>query len=91
MNKKKLTHTTMARQNQLNTSENLCRVQDLDLLIKCPFEKLKNRVSFVVWTLRGLLMVFFSSGSQYWYFSHEPSSLFYHSVLVDLSVSMMMH
>ena len=33
-------------------------------------------------------MVFFSSGSQCWYFSHdEPSSLFHHSVLVDLSVS----
>ena len=30
-------------------------------------------------------MVFFSSGSQCWYFSHEPSSLFHHSVLVDLS------
>ena len=25
------------------------------------------------------------------YFSHQPSSLFHHSVLVDLSVSMMMH
>ena len=37
-----------------------------------------------------LLMVFFSSGSQCWYFSHESSSLFHHSVLVDLSVSMMM-
>ena len=36
-------------------------------------------------------MVFFSSGSQCLYFSHEPSSLFHHSVLVDLSVSMMMH
>ena len=24
-------------------------------------------------------------------FEHEPSSLFHHSVLVDLSVSMMMH
>ena len=35
-----------------------------------------------------LLMVFFSSG---WYFSHESSALFHHSVLVDLSVSMMMH
>ena len=34
-----------------------------------------------------LLMVFFSSGSQCWYFSHEPSSLFHHSVLVDLNVS----
>ena len=33
------------------------------------------------------LMVFLSSGSQCWYFSHEPSSLFHHSVLVDLSVS----
>ena len=33
----------------------------------------------------------FSSGSQCWYFSHEPSSLFHHSVLVDLSISMMMH
>ena len=32
-----------------------------------------------------------SSGSQCWYFSHEPSSLFHHSVLVDLNVSMMMH
>ena len=32
-------------------------------------------------------MGFFSSGSQCWYFSHEPSSLFHHSVLVDLSVS----
>ena len=32
-----------------------------------------------------------NSGSQCWYFSHEPSSLFHHSVLVDLSVSMMMH
>ena len=31
------------------------------------------------------------SGSQCGYFSHEPSSLFHHSVLVDLSVSMMMH
>ena len=30
-------------------------------------------------------MVFSSSGSQCWYFSHEPSSLFHHSVLVDLS------
>ena len=29
-------------------------------------------------------MVFFSSGSQCWYFSNEPSSLFHHSVLVDL-------
>ena len=37
------------------------------------------------------LMVFLSSGSQCWYFSHEPSSLFHHSVLVDLNVSMMMH
>ena len=26
-----------------------------------------------------------------WYLSYEPSSLFHHSVLVDLSVSMMMH
>ena len=26
-----------------------------------------------------------------WHFSHEPSSLFHHSVLADLSVSMMMH
>ena len=26
-----------------------------------------------------------------WYFSHEPSSLFHHSVLVDLNVSMTMH
>ena len=43
------------------------------------------------WTLRGLTNVFFSSGSRCWYFSHEPSSLFHHSVLVDLSVSMMMH
>ena len=34
---------------------------------------------------------FFSAGSQCWYFSHEPSSLFHHSVLVDLNVSMMMH
>ena len=34
-------------------------------------------------------MVFFSSGSQCLYFSHEPSSLFQHSGLVDLSVSMM--
>ena len=33
----------------------------------------------------------FSSGSQCWYFSNEPSSLFHHSVLVDLSVSVMMH
>ena len=31
------------------------------------------------------LVVFFSSGSQCWYFSHEPSSFFHHSVLVDLS------
>ena len=37
------------------------------------------------------LMVFFSSDSQCLYFSQEPSSLFHHSVLVDLSVSMMMH
>ena len=36
-------------------------------------------------------MVFFGSGSQYWYFSHDPSSLFHCSVLVDFSVSMMMH
>ena len=35
-------------------------------------------------------MVFFSSGSQCWYFSHEPSSLFHRSVLVDLSASMML-
>ena len=43
--------------------------------------------------LRMLLtsMVFFSSGLQCWYFSLEPFSLFHHSVLVDLSVSMMMH
>ena len=34
---------------------------------------------------------FFSSGSQCWYISHEPSSLYHHSVLVDLSVSMMMY
>ena len=34
-------------------------------------------------------MVFFSSGPQCWYFSHEPSSLFHHSVLVDLSVSIL--
>ena len=26
-----------------------------------------------------------------WYFCHESSSLFHHSVLADLSVSMMMH
>ena len=26
-----------------------------------------------------------------WYFSHEPSSLFHHSVLVDLNVSVMVH
>ena len=43
------------------------------------------------WTLRGFTDVFFSSGSQCWYFSHELSSLFHHSVLVDLSVPMMMH
>ena len=36
-------------------------------------------------------MVFFSSGSQCWYFRHTPSSLFHHSGLVDFSVSMMMH
>ena len=30
-------------------------------------------------------MVFFSSGSQCWYFSHETSSLFHHSVLVDFT------
>ena len=35
--------------------------------------------------------MFFSSGSQCWYFSHEPSSLLNHSVLVVLSVSMMMY
>ena len=40
---------------------------------------------------QNILMVFFSSGSQCWYFSHEPSSLFHHCVLVDLSVSVMMH
>ena len=33
------------------------------------------------------LMVFFSSGSQCRYFSHKPSSLSHHGVLVDLSVS----
>ena len=33
----------------------------------------------------------FGTGSQCWYISHETSSLFHHSVLVDLSVSMMMH
>ena len=38
-----------------------------------------------------LIMVFFSSGSQCWYFSHEPSSLFHHRVLVDLNVFVMMH
>ena len=43
------------------------------------------------WTLRGLTDGFLSPGSQCWYFSYEPSSLFHHSVLVDLSVSMMMH
>ena len=37
------------------------------------------------------LIVFFSSDSQCWYFSHEPSSLFHLNVIVDLSVSMMMH
>ena len=37
------------------------------------------------------LMVFFSSGSQCWYFNHKSSSLFRHNVLVDLSVSVMMH
>ena len=36
-------------------------------------------------------MVFYGSGSQCWYFSHDPSSLFHYSVLVDFSVSMMMH
>ena len=45
----------------------------------------------VSFAMCGLLMVFFSSGSQCWYFSHKPSSLFHHSVLVDLNVSMMMH
>ena len=30
-------------------------------------------------------MVFFSSGSPCWYFSHESSSLFHHIDLVDLS------
>ena len=30
-------------------------------------------------------MVFFGSGSQGWYFSHDPSSLFHCSVLVDFS------
>ena len=34
-------------------------------------------------------MVFFGSGSQCWYFSHDPSSLFHCSVLVAFSVSMM--
>ena len=43
------------------------------------------------WTLSGLTNGFFNPGSQCWYFSHEPSSLFHHSVLVDLSVSMIMH
>ena len=38
------------------------------------------------WTLRGLTSGFLTSGSQCLYFSHEPSSLFHHSVLVDLSV-----
>ena len=33
-------------------------------------------------TFRDYLMVFFSSGSQCWFFSHEPSSLFHRSVLV---------
>ena len=37
------------------------------------------------------LMVLFGSGSQCWYFSHDPSSLFHCCVLVDFSVSMMMH
>ena len=37
------------------------------------------------------LMVFFSSDSQCWYFSHEPSSLFHHSVFVDLNGSVMKH
>ena len=37
------------------------------------------------------LMVFFNSDSQCLYLSHELSSLFHHRVLVDLSVSMMMH
>ena len=45
----------------------------------CPIDNLKTS------------MVFLSSGSQSCYFSHEPSLLFHHSVLVDLSVSMMMH
>ena len=39
-----------------------------------------------------LPMVFFSSGLQCWYLSHESSSLYHHSVLVDLIFfSMMMH
>ena len=33
----------------------------------------------LVFTLRGLTTGFIS-GSQCWYFSHDPSSLFYHSV-----------
>ena len=37
------------------------------------------------WTLRGLTNGFLSSVSQCWYFSLEPSSLFHHSVLADLS------
>ena len=45
----------------------------------------------VMWDVNQNYKVFFSSGSQCWYFSHEPSALFYHSVLVDLSVTMMMH
>ena len=32
-----------------------------------------------------------TNGSQFWYFSHEPSSLFHHGVLVDLSVSIVNH
>ena len=43
----------------------------------------KGKVHFII-------MFFFSSGSQCLHFSHEPSSLFHYSVLVDLSVSMMM-
>ena len=49
-----------------------------------------------VWPNVFLMKVFFApKGSKLfiniWYINHEPSSLFHHSILVDLSLSMMMH
>ena len=46
---------------------------------------------FVCASIYVLLFGVLNSNTILTYMSHEPSSLFHHSVLVDLNVSMMMH